>query len=25
MYCSAINKDGDKIYISGWTEVEPCI
>lgn len=24
MYCSGINKDGDRIYIAGWTEVEPC-
>jgi len=23
-YCNGINKDGDKIYIAGWTEVEPC-
>jgi hypothetical protein len=23
MYCSGINKDGDKIYITAWTEVEP--
>ena len=22
MYCNGINKDGDSIYIAGWTEVE---
>ena len=21
MYCNGINKDGDSIYIAGWTEV----
>ncbi len=25
MYCNGINKDGNRIYIAGWTEVEPCI
>ena len=25
MYCNGINKDGDRIYIAAWTEVEPCI
>ena len=25
MYCNGIDKDGNRIYISGWTEVEPCI
>lgn len=24
MYCSG-DKDGNRIYIAGWTEVEPCI
>ena len=24
MYCNGINKDGDTIYVAGWTEVEPC-
>lgn len=23
MYCNGINKDGDRIYIAAWTEVEP--
>lgn len=22
MYCNGVNKDGDKIYIAAWTEVE---
>ena len=22
MYCNGINKNGDRIYIAGWTEVE---
>lgn len=22
MYCNGINKDGNRIYIAGWTEVE---
>jgi hypothetical protein len=22
MYCNGINKDGDNIYIAGWTEVQ---
>ena len=25
MYCDGIDKDGNRIYIAGWTEVEPCI
>lgn len=25
MYCNGIDKDGNRIYIAGWTEVEPCI
>jgi hypothetical protein len=25
MYCNGINKDGDRIYIAAWTEVQPCI
>jgi len=25
MYCSAIDKDGNKVYIAAWTEVEHCI
>jgi len=25
MYCNGIDKDGNIIYIAGWTEVEPCI
>ena len=25
MYCNAIDKDGYRIYIAAWTEVEPCI
>ena len=25
MYCNGIDKDGNKIYIAGWTEVEPCL
>ena len=25
MYCNGINKDGNKIYIAAWTEVEPCV
>ena len=25
MYCNGIGKDGNRIYIAGWTEVEPCI
>lgn len=24
MYCNGRNKDGDRIHIAGWTEVEPC-
>ena len=25
IYCSGIDKDGERVYIAGWTEVEPCI
>jgi hypothetical protein len=25
MYCNGLDKNGNRIYISGWTEVEPCI
>ena len=25
MYCNGKNKNGDRIYIAAWTEVEPCI
>jgi hypothetical protein len=25
MYCNGIDKDNNRIYIAGWTEVEPCI
>ena len=25
MYCNGIDKDGNRIYIAGWTEVEPYI
>lgn len=25
MYCKAVDKYGNRIYIAGWTEVEPCI
>lgn len=25
MYCKGIDKDGNRIYIAGWTEVEPYI
>ena len=25
MYCNGIDKDGNRIYIAGWTEVEPSI
>ena len=25
MYCNGIDKDGNRIYIAGWTEVAPCI
>jgi len=25
MYYNGIDKDGNRIYIAGWTEVEPCI
>jgi len=25
MYCNGIDKDGNRIYVAGWTEVEPCI
>jgi len=25
MYCNGIDKDGNKIYIAGWTEVELCV
>ena len=25
MYCNGIDKDGNRIYIAAWTEVEPCI
>jgi hypothetical protein len=25
MYCNGVDKDGNKIYIAAWTEVEPCI
>lgn len=25
MYCNGIDKDGNRIYIAGWTEVEPCV
>jgi hypothetical protein len=24
MYCNGVDKDGNRIYIAGWTEVEPC-
>jgi hypothetical protein len=24
MYCNGIDKDGNRIYIAAWTEVEPC-
>jgi len=24
MYCNGVNKDGQKIYVAAWTEVEPC-
>ena len=24
MYCNGIDKDGNRIYIAGWTEVELC-
>lgn len=23
MYCNAVNKDGNRVYIAAWTEVEP--
>lgn len=23
MYCNGIDKDGDRIYIAAWTQVEP--
>ena len=25
MYCNGTDKDGNRIYVAGWTEVEPCI
>jgi hypothetical protein len=25
MYCKATDKDGNRIYVAGWTEVDPCI
>ena len=25
MYCNGIDENGNRIYIAGWTEVEPCI
>ena len=25
MYCNGIDKDGNRIYIAAWTEVEPYI
>ena len=25
MYCNGVNKEGSRIYIAGWTEVEPYI
>ena len=25
MYCSGIDKKGNRIYIAAWTEVEPCV
>ena len=25
MYCNGTDKDGNRIYIVGWTEVESCI
>lgn len=25
MYCNGIDKDGNRIFIAAWTEVEPCI
>lgn len=25
MYCNGVDKDGNKIYIAAWTEVETCI
>jgi len=25
MYCNAVDKYGNKIYIAGWTEVKPCV
>jgi hypothetical protein len=25
MYCNGIDKDGNRIYVAGCTEVEPCI
>lgn len=24
MYCNGLDKDGNRIYIAGWTDVEPC-
>ena len=24
-YCNGKDKDGNRIYIAGWAEVEPCI
>jgi hypothetical protein len=23
MYCNGVNKDGERIYLAAWTEVEP--
>ena len=25
VYCNGIDKDGNRVYIAGWTEVEHCI
>ena len=25
MYCNGTDESGNRIYIAGWTEVEPCI
>lgn len=25
MYCNGSDKDGNRIYVTAWTEVDPCI
>ena len=25
MYCNGTDKDGNRIYVAAWTEVEPCM